>query len=290
MSNVENKTRTSRMKNLNILYQQAYGFATNMNTFVLKNYTPPPPPPPTPPPPPPPPPYGGTAVDSEFEVIFTNDESTFTGLRDLGLGKELMYDSRSNKGNYEYIDAHIFKADYTGGKVVHIAVNAELDRNIGGIFNLADIIANKYAAVVGRMPKIFRDAIDTLWIHDGEERWFSGLNEGTRFIGIYISSYPTTTHAAILHETCHLYIDKIYSNDQHWLDAQKNDGGKFISTYAKENPQREDLAESFTAYFAIRYRKDRISIYTFINVIKTIPNRINFFESLELDMSPYQRQ
>ena len=34
MSNVENKTRTSRMKNLNILYQQAYGFATNMNTFV----------------------------------------------------------------------------------------------------------------------------------------------------------------------------------------------------------------------------------------------------------------
>jgi len=144
------------------------------------------------------------------------------------------------------------------------------------------------------MPKIFRDAIDTLWIHDGEEPWFGGIYNGMRYIGIYIGSYLDTTHAVMLHEACHVYIDQKYSDDQDWLDAQKNDGGKFISTYAKENPQREDLAESFTAYFAIRYRKVRISLNPFSNVfntvIKTIPNRINFFDSLELDMSPYQRQ
>jgi len=72
------------------------------------------------------------------------------------------------------------------------------------------------------------------------------------------------------------------------IDAQKKDNN-YISTYARDNPAREDIAESFLAYFAVTYRKDRISQNTYDTIMRIIPNRIKFFDSLNLDMSPYNK-
>ena len=70
-----------------------------------------------------------------------------------------------------------------------------------------------------------------------------------------------------------------------WIAAQGKDPA-FISTYARDNPTREDIAESFLPYLAVRYRPERISQTLANTILQTIPNRIAYFDSLGLNMLP----
>ena len=60
----------------------------------------------------------------------------------------------------------------------------------------------------------------------------------------------------------------------------------FISTYARDYPDREDLAESFLLYMALRHRSDRISATLSNTISRTIPNRIAYLKGLDLEMNP----
>ena len=62
-----------------------------------------------------------------------------------------------------------------------------------------------------------------------------------------------------------------------WERAKTADG-KFISTYAKNYPDREDVAESATAWYAIRIRTDRQPVSDVELTEATIPNRMNLFD------------
>jgi len=52
-----------------------------------------------------------------------------------------------------------------------------------------------------------------------------------------------------------------------------------------DHPNREDLAESFVAYYAIRLRQNRVSDEVEETILKTIPNRIAYFDE-HYDPSP----
>ena len=56
------------------------------------------------------------------------------------------------------------------------------------------------------------------------------------------------------------------------------DDGKFISTYAKNYPTREDVAESSTMWFAVRMRTDRQPAKDVRVTEALIPNRMDFFD------------
>ena len=51
---------------------------------------------------------------------------------------------------------------------------------------------------------------------------------------------------------------------------------------------REDIAESFLPYFAIRYRSDRISEQLKISIESTISNRIEYFDNQNFNMYPVE--
>ena len=70
-----------------------------------------------------------------------------------------------------------------------------------------------------------------------------------------------------------------------WLAAQKADD-EFISTYAKDSPTREDIAESFLTWIVVRHRSDRVSKSHVKKILKAIPNRIKYFDEEEFDMYP----
>ena len=72
-----------------------------------------------------------------------------------------------------------------------------------------------------------------------------------------------------------------------WLAAQIADG-TFISTYARDFPDREDIAESFLPYLAVRYRSERISQALADTILQTIPNRIAYFDNQSFDMYPIE--
>ena len=54
--------------------------------------------------------------------------------------------------------------------------------------------------------------------------------------------------------------------------------GRFISTYAQNNPNREDVSESSTSWFAVRKRRNRQRDDLVKTTEATIPNRLDYFD------------
>ena len=88
-----------------------------------------------------------------------------------------------------------------------------------------------------------------------------------------------------MHEAAHTSLDADHASAPAWLAAQSADG-TFISTYARDFPNREDIAESFLLYLAIRYRSGRISPSLETTILQTMPNRIAYFDNQSLDIHP----
>ena len=73
-----------------------------------------------------------------------------------------------------------------------------------------------------------------------------------------------------------------------WRAAQDADGG-FISDYARDHPDREDVAESILPYFAVRFRPGRLSAEDRAAIEATIPNRLAYFDQQGFDWAPYMQ-
>ena len=153
--------------------------------------------------------------------------------------------------------------------------------------------AQKYGHAVGRLPKVLRagkgkaTGVRKLYIHKGSYSWFASGWNGK--IGVYTERRHGADYEEVMvHEAAHVSLDDRVEPDPEWLAAQKADGA-YISKYAKNYPQREDVAESFLAYLAARYLPSRISKSWETTILQTIPNRIAYFDALLSadDMKPF---
>ena len=90
-----------------------------------------------------------------------------------------------------------------------------------------------------------------------------------------------------MHEAAHTSLDAVHAAAPGWLAAQTADD-RFISDYARDFPGREDIAESFLPYLAVRYRQDRITAAMATQILEAIPNRIAYFDGLGLEMYPIE--
>lgn len=89
----------------------------------------------------------------------------------------------------------------------------------------------------------------------------------------------------LIHEATHTSLDMSHSKNRDWLKAQNKDP-EFISTYAKEHPIREDLAETFLLYFALKYKEDRIPDDMKSIIENTIPNRLKYLDKTKFELFP----
>ena len=64
------------------------------------------------------------------------------------------------------------------------------------------------------------------------------------------------------------------------------DAERHAAFYARDHPRREDVAESFGPFFALRHRQERISRSMTRTIEATMPNRIEYFDRLDVDMHP----
>ena len=90
-----------------------------------------------------------------------------------------------------------------------------------------------------------------------------------------------------MHEAVHTSLDAAHASSPGWLAAQAADA-TFISSYAQDFPTREDIAETFVPYLAVRYRSDRISQSLANTILAAIPNRIAYLDSQSFDMYPIE--
>ncbi|MFK8007711.1 MAG: hypothetical protein AB8H03_15140 [Saprospiraceae bacterium] len=223
--------------------------------------------------------HGTIFLDSN--IISYDDPSTFQTVTDAGKGMRNMFDRRVNE--FTDTEAFLFNAIFDDGLKAEIQVNVEF-QNV----DAARLEAQKYAYEIGKLPTALRTELETVWIHKGKELYGGGNNN------ILIHTEQTIEYErdgileeTLVHEAAHTSLDPFYENSPAWLKCQKLDG-KYISNYAEENPNREDIAETFLLYLAARHKSDRISQALRDSILAQVPNRIIFFDSLNLDMYPIE--
>jgi hypothetical protein len=226
------------------------------------------------------PPYGGT-IFLDPDIITAADPTAFTGLRYAGRGQRSMFDRRFN--SYVTVDAYLFKATFSDLPEVEIQVNPEFASR-----RAARAVAIQYVPVIGRLPRALRQDVKTVWIHQGDEPFGGGNNNLLIHTGSIAQGYIADgiLEETLVHEASHTSLDAANAASAGWLAAQAADG-EFISTYARDNPDREDIAESFLVWLAVRFARPDISNSYADTVNNTIPNRLKYFDSLNLDLTPF---
>lgn len=228
------------------------------------------------------PPFSGT-IFIDPDIITPDDPTTFLDLNYAGTGSRTMYDRR-NGGAWVTLVPYLFNARFDDGLTIEIQVNPEFETK-----ELAESFANKFAPVIGRLTTELRRDVETVWIHRGMEPFGGGNNN------LLIHTDWSERHyeqqgileETFVHEAAHTSLDARHAQSAEWLQAQEADC-HFISTYAEDHPLREDIAESYLPYLAVRFRPDRISEALKRQIELTIPNRIKYFDSQKFNMYPVE--
>jgi len=225
-------------------------------------------------------PFDGT-IFLDPDIITDSDKTTFVSLSNTGQAARTMFDRRVD--DWITVTPFLFNAKFDDGLSIEVQVNPEFKDS-----QTAEIEALKYAKVIGRLPTALRIDVETVWIHKGIKPFGGGNNN------LLIHTGQSTLYEndgileeTLVHEASHTSLDAKHSASSGWVSAKESDGD-FISTYARENPNREDIAETFLLYMAIRYRSDRINQSLEDKILETIPNRIKYFDKQNFNMYPIE--
>lgn len=225
------------------------------------------------------PPFKGTIfIDSD--ILTSDDPTSFIDIVYVGKEQRKMYDRRVEG----WIDctAFLFNAIFEDSLSAEIQINPEFKDYKHALFQ-----AKKYSIIIGRLPHQLRKDVKTVWIHRGLKPFGGGNNNLLIHTDWSEENYEDQgiLEETFIHEASHTSLDNDHASNPEWIKAQSLDN-HFISNYAKNNPKREDIAESYLTYFAIKYKSDRISKDLKEIIINTIPNRIKYFDNQKFNLYP----
>jgi len=225
-----------------------------------------------------PPLLGTIAMDPD--IITPEDPTTLSCVSYAGRGVRDAYDRRV--GGWIRMEAYLFDAAFDDGSSVQIQVNPEFRSEVAAL-----ALAEAYGRILGQLPAVLRSGVRRVFVHRGRLPFAGGHD----FVLIHTDQGEEYERDGILeetlvHEASHTSLDPLCAGAQGWRAAQKADG-EYISTYARDFPSREDVAESFLPYLAIRYRRDRISSELAALIVSTIPHRIDYFDGRCFDVHPW---
>ena len=225
------------------------------------------------------PPFDGT-ISIDPEIITADSPTVFQRAVYVGRDRRLVFDRRLD--DWVTIRAFVFRLRFTDGTRIDAVVNPEFRRQ-----RLARVQARKYAAATGQLPAMLRRDVDELWIHKGKQP-FGG---GNRSLLIHIGQAKEYERWGILeetlaHEGAHTSLDADLAESPGWLAAQAADP-TFISDYARDNPLREDVAETIVPWLAVRFARERVDPALLPIIEEAIPHRLAFLDEQGFDTAPY---
>ena len=146
---------------------------------------------------------------------------------------------------------------------------------------------------IGRLPRVLLSNAKEVEIQSESTNPYSATANATGIfhINTYLAEHRLSRgllEETLIHEGGHVSLDLDHARSPRWRAAQRADG-VFINNYARDFPEREDVAESILAYFAVMYRSERISTEDRNTILDAIPNRFAYFDEQRFDMSPYMR-
>jgi hypothetical protein len=220
--------------------------------------------------------YPSSVVGTDFDFIVEKDPDTFVRLEEKGRGKAEMPD-KSDRTAPLVQQAFLFVAHFSDGTCVSLAIDAD--------FKTPDDArkeALRYTPRLGKLPTALRRGVERVVVHQGGEDVTAFSDVGLIVVYSENATKRIGTHdleETFFHESVHAAWDKAHASSVEWLAAQEKDGG-FVTDYAKENPEGEDLAESTLFAYALLHHPKRIPTKEAARIKRAIPNRIAFVEKL----------
>ncbi len=135
---------------------------------------------------------------------------------------------------------------------------------------------------LGRLPSFMRQRLAHVVLHEGDEAAF-GEDKGHFFV-LYSENVKKRIRShdieeTIFHESVHATLDNDYLKSADWIEAQKSDAA-YITRYAAEQPDKEDMAESALFAYTILYHPGRLPGGVERQVKTLMPNRLAYFSAL----------
>ncbi|MCY3838860.1 MAG: carboxypeptidase regulatory-like domain-containing protein [Gammaproteobacteria bacterium] len=225
------------------------------------------------------PPFEGTVWITP-DILGPSDPTSFRSVTYRGRGIREFWDRRTNR--WVRIDVYLFNVQYAG-RQSEFQVHPEF-----GSREAARSEVDTYAPALGRLPAALLSGVREVEV-SAVDALLQGNEAG--IVHIYTGNAEELIRNGFLeevlfHEGGHASLDRSHKNSAGWRTAQQEDG-VFISTYARDHPVREDVAESILPYFAVRYRPERLTDADRSAILSAIPNRLVYFDERRLNMSPY---
>lgn len=236
------------------------------------------------------PPYAGTG--NEIDVFYASDVTTYQGYTYKGMEFRRVFDRR-NGGSWVFVNCHIYDVTYDNSNNSYNAVSPTKTIEFVVHNEFLEIEGQQwvqgYGPEVGTMPAFLLNGMDEVWILPGDEYWGGGwdpahilIHTGDVALGYQLAG---TVQEILIHEACHAVLDKTMYDDPAW-SAAANDDGRFISDYAEAFPDREDIAETVLPWLAAEYLSDRLPAGEYDIITTAIPNRIDYLNNQNFDVSP----
>ena len=233
--------------------------------------------------------FENSVVSNDIDFIMVSDPAVSACVRYLGQTEKEM-PGALDASDLMAAEVFTFAVTFLDGSQLEIWVHPSV-----GSMETAEHLAAQLLGPLGRLPAVMRQRLSHVVVHSGYHAAFS--EHLGHFFVIYADNMQARidTHdldETVFHETVHATLDADWSQSAEWRRAQATDG-VFVTEYAAEKPDGEDLAES--ALFAITYlrHRERLPPEVVRGVETMIPARLAVFETIfaapEPDLSAAER-
>ena len=220
------------------------------------------------------------------DILTKKDPTSFDKISFVEEKRIKWWDRRKEKisaWEQSYFNAFVFKATFEKGHEIKIRVNSEFKNR-----EEAEKQALKFVLMIGQLPNFLRSKnLRTITIHKGDHDWGGGNYDILIHTG---SKLGVCEEEVIMHESGHTSLDWDWGgsvNSSQWKKAAKADS-KFISEYAKQYPDSEDVAETINWWIAVRCKPDKLSNSTYKKIVEGIPNRLRYLDKQNYDTYPLE--
>ncbi len=226
-----------------------------------------------------------------YDILQETDTNAFNNFTFDKVDNALMWDRQANNGNGAWTEpiSWIYNLTYEDNITAEIRI-----RQSSLTKTKADELAEKYSNYMSLLPAVLRQGIKLINIMKVNGDVNFGGNNWNNSIDIYEGSLSDrlqlegNMEEMLLHEGTHAALDYLYDNGD-WF-TERNKDSKFVSKYAYDNPNREDISETFAIWLALRNKENRLSTEDYNKVTTGLANRIAYLNSLEFDIYPIQEK
>jgi len=198
--------------------------------------------------------FVNSIVSTDIDFITATDNDMLENVSFVGLEDKEMPSSLTEELFDQ--DTYVFNTTYTDGTSVEIWAHSSF-----GSEAAAQEYVNKLAPRLGKLPNVMRAPLDHVVLHNGDAGAYA--ESLGHFFMIYSENMDVRIsnndlEETVFHESVHASLDEDHLLSIDWLQAQVVDQN-FITEYAQNFPDKEDMAESALFVYTMMTHPGRLS-------------------------------